>query len=232
MVLDVSVLCGQSVAWRALIVWRGRPKKISPEAAHWRSRSWKIQLCPGCLFQLSTWVQVGPQCKIKVRGERNHLADASSQARHLLSPPSALSIVGLAVGQNTEVKRTHDPWHWRTRHSGGKSHRHYPGSLYPFKEKATRVSCLVEEQRSAVGLETLSWRGVLKQGHFPLCLSQPAYQCEPPRPAGGCLLSWFLSGAFCWFLRVNVRKVIFFGELWNCPPDRSPAELPPGALEK
>lgn len=89
MVLDVSVLCGQSVAWRALIVWRGRPKKISPEAAHWRSRSWKIQLCPGYLFQLRTWVQVGPQCKIKVRGERNHLADASSQARHLLSPPSA-----------------------------------------------------------------------------------------------------------------------------------------------
>lgn len=65
------------------------------------------------------------------------------------------------------------------------------------KRQHVCVSCLVEEQRSAVGLETLGWRGVLKQGHFPLCLSQSAYQCDPSRPAGGCLLSRFLSGAFC-----------------------------------
>lgn len=102
---------------------------------------------------------------------------------------SALRAMGLAVGGSTGEEDT-----VLDKEGPGilvaKAIDTTPG-VYTFSKKRQQVSCLVEEQRSVVGLETLRCRGAFKRGHFPLHLSRCTY--HPSRPAGVCLLSRFLD---------------------------------------
>lgn len=182
----------------------------------------KNSALPEYLALFRMWIKVGPQCKMQW-GEKS-FSICFFLNRHLFKPQ--LWAVGLGMVLNAKVRRT-QPWTfkggafwWASAH---------PGSSYLLKQKAAQV--VWWGNKGVWVWEHFAGDEPVHPGLF-LCAWIDLPACLSHLPAGGCPLMWFIPGGLCWFLRVNIRKIIFFGELWNCLWKWSPAELPPGAWEK